>query len=1044
MTKNNKTLSTRATANCLMLIYFASGACSLIDEVVWVRLLKLTLGNTVYATSIVVSVFMAGLAIGALIMARFADRLKKRLQLYALLEILITISALSLPWALKIADNIYVWLYRSFHPSHPQLLTVQVVISAAIILVPSMLMGSTLPLLGRFLTALEKETGHLVGKLYALNTLGAAAGCFIAGFFLIRVIGVMGALYTAAALNLTVAFGGWLLSRLSETTDELKTEPILTESIKAPAAKTTDGKFYLLVLAFFMSGLISIGYELLWMRSIVHLLGGFTYVFSAVLTIYLLGNVIGAGIGSRLAKKLKKPAIGFALTLALLGLCGIFYLPLLLLWTAKVMGPVTKALDAIYPHLPISPFLIGPLLQSAFLFIIPAIIMGIGFPIALQAWANHVHLVGRSTGTAYGANTIGAVFGGLVTGFVLIPLLGLQFSISILGLSAIWLAAVMSLVFSANLRMARRFAPLALAALVTIVAVKIPPNLFNIMVKVSPLMPSEYTLVAVKEGLTTTVSVHREPKEGFLHLCSSGQPIAGDSSGTRCDQKMLGHLGMFLNVDAQKVLSVGFGSGETTACLATHKLESANCVEIAPEVVNVALKFFRHINLGDKLDEEINMIYMDAKNYLHLTDTTYDVIVNDSIHPRLFAENASLHTKEYFQTTKQRLNDNGIIVCWLPMYDMPISVLGSIIGTLMDVFPHVTLWYPIHYRVNYFWLVGSKQQQYYSPKHIENEMLKKSVHESLSVINIKNSVDVLGYYVGDENDLRKHITDYPVNSDYSPFVEFSTDSSSPQGQLFKQFVMNVRSDSIYDHIDWTGFTKKEREKWLLDYQQVYEATSHILALYQQAYDASSYLLMVDSSDNNLEKLKHTMDGLSELPENPALLRARAQVQKELYSTGVNMVMSGKLNDALVLAADILKIYPQSPIAWMLRATAMQEKGDMKIALAAAQHAVNLAPNNPEARFILGFILSSIGQHEKAISEYIQMLQLAKDASPLDKAKMLDALASAYAAAGKINDAINTAENALELATSAGQEEMANAIRKQIQFFKAQQSPQQKR
>lgn len=977
-------------------------------------------------------------------MARFADRLKKRLRLYALLELLITISALSLPWALKIADNVYVWFYRSSHPSRLQLLAVQVIISATIILIPSMLMGSTLPLLGRFLTALEKEAGHLVGKLYALNTLGAAAGCFIAGFILIRVIGVMGALYTAAALNLAVAFGGWLLSRLSKTTDELQTELILTESMKAPAAKTTNGKFYLLVLAFFTSGLISIGYELLWMRSIVHLLGGFTYVFSAVLTIYLLGNVIGAGIGSRLAKKLKTPAIGFALTLALLGLCGILYLPLLILWTAKVMGPVTKALDAIYLHLPISPFLLGPLLQSAFLFLIPAIIMGIGFPIALQAWANHMHKVGRSTGTAYGANTIGAVIGGLLTGFVLIPALGLQLSISILGLSAIWLAAVMSLLFSANLRMARRFAPLGLAALVTIATVKTPPNLFNTLLKISPLIPPEYALVAVKEGLTTTVSVHRDLKEGYLHLCSSGQPIAGDSYGTRCDQKMLGHLGVLLNVDAQKVLSVGFGSGETTACLATHKLESADCVEIAPEVVDVALKFFRHINLGDKLNEEINMIYMDAKNYLHLTDKKYDVIVNDSIHPRLFAENASLHTKEYFQTAKERLNDNGIMVCWIPMYDMPIPVLASITGTLMDVFPHVTLWYPIHYRVNYFWLVGSKRKQFYSPKHIENEMLKENVRESLSEINVNNSIDILGYYVADENDLRKHITHYSVNSDFSPFVEFSTDSSSPQGQLFRQFVMNVRSVPIYDHIDWTGFIKAEKEKWLRDYQQVYEATSQILALYQQAYDASSYLLMLDRATDNLTRLKLCMDGLSVLPENPALLDTKNWLQQKLYSEGVNMLLAGKIDDTLAFTSDILKIYPQSAIAWMLRATSMQEIGQIQKALAAAQHAVYLAPNNPDARFILGFILSTIGQHDKAISEYIQMLQLAKDASPPDKAKMLDALASAYAAAGKINDAINTAENALELATSAGQKEMAEAIRKQIQFFKAQQSPQQKR
>jgi spermidine synthase len=178
----NPDVARRASVNWIMLIYFASGACSLIDEVVWVRLLKLTLGNTVYASSIVVSMFMGGLALGALIMSRYSDRVKEHLRLYALLETLVTISALLLPWALKLADNVYIWFYRTYDPTHGQLLIVQVIISAAILLVPSMIMGSTLPLLGRFVTALENEAGHLVGKLYALNTLGAAAGCFLAGF----------------------------------------------------------------------------------------------------------------------------------------------------------------------------------------------------------------------------------------------------------------------------------------------------------------------------------------------------------------------------------------------------------------------------------------------------------------------------------------------------------------------------------------------------------------------------------------------------------------------------------------------------------------------------------------------------------------------------------------------------------------------------------------------------------------------------------------------------------------------------------------------
>jgi spermidine synthase len=285
-------ISRKTCINLLMLIYFASGVCSLIDEVVWIRLLKLTLGNTVYASSIVVSTFMGGLALGAFIMGRYSDRVIKRLRLYALLETIITISVLSLPWGLGIADKFYVWFYRAYDPTNRELLIVQVIISGLILIVPSMLMGSTLPLLGRFVTSLEKETGRLVGRLYAFNTLGAALGCFLAGFLLIRAFGVMNTLYTAAVLNLLVALSGWSLSRLTGLEVEQQDKEFRVVSVENVAKEVIDGRMFVLATAFFLSGAISIGYELLWMRSVVHLFSGYTYVFSSVLTVYLLGNVI--------------------------------------------------------------------------------------------------------------------------------------------------------------------------------------------------------------------------------------------------------------------------------------------------------------------------------------------------------------------------------------------------------------------------------------------------------------------------------------------------------------------------------------------------------------------------------------------------------------------------------------------------------------------------------------------------------------------------------------------------------------------------------
>jgi len=522
----------------VMLIYFFSGVCSLIDEVVWVRLLKLTLGNTIYASSIVVSVFMAGLALGALLMGRHADRIRKRLRLYALLEIVVTISALSIPWALQIMDGAYRWFFVKYQPSPTVLLVAQVIVSAVILLIPSMVMGSTLPLLGRYVTAMQDRVGRLVGKLYALNMLGAAVGCFLAGFVLIRIFGVMGTLYIAASINLLVAFGGWMLSRFHDVTIELPAKSTAAQQplVAQPEKKVSSG-YRVLMQAVFLSGLISIGYELIWMRSIVFLLGGFTYVFSAVLTVYLLGNVMGAWIGTRLSKRLKHPIQGFGFSLFSLGIMGIFYINWLSLWYLNLKPNIDPLLTPLTDN---STFLkmVWLLGQCIFLFFLPAVAMGIGFPLALQAWAKCRHKVGQTTAVVYGVNTIGAVLGGVVTGFLLIPILGTQSSIMVLGLMAIWLGVIMVLIFVPKGVIIKRMVYLAIAAGLTITTVIIPSDLF-----VQNVIRANGEIVAVKEGITTTVSVHRESNGGLL-LATSGIRVAGDSHLLRGVQKVLGHLSM--------------------------------------------------------------------------------------------------------------------------------------------------------------------------------------------------------------------------------------------------------------------------------------------------------------------------------------------------------------------------------------------------------------------------------------------------------------------------------------------------------------------
>ncbi len=938
----------------LMVIYFGSGACSLIDEVVWVRLMKLTLGNTVYASSIVISVFMAGLALGALIMGRYADRIKRRLFVYSILEMCVTLSAVSLPLVLRLADTVYRWIFLNLQPSPRMLLIIQVVISAVILLVPTMIMGSTLPLLGRYVTSVHNQAGRFVGKLYYLNMLGAALGCFLAGFVLIRMAGVMGTLYIAAGINLIVAFGGLALSRFPEVESKQKVEADAAEQYIAGMEQKVDRKHHVLMLAFFVSGLMSIGYEIVWMRSIVFLLNGYTYVFSTVLTVYLLGNVIGAGIGSRLSKKLKNPAAGFGISLICLGTLGLFYMP----WLSVMFRFKSNIMYLFKGLLKIKGFnvMLLPFLYSPFLFLLPSIIMGIGFPLALQAWSNYTHKIGQSTGTVYGVNTLGAVLGGLVSGFVLIPFMGTQLSITLLGLAGIWLGFVMLLVYLENTGIKLRTGYLITAMAITILAVIIPSDLF---VRKIVSKPSHITQT-VQEGTTTTVSVTKKPDRS-MELAVDGIFMAGDGSH-RSAQKFLGHLGVLLNKNTRDVLSVGFGGGETTECLSRHNLRSIHCVEVAQEVVDVALQYFDHINLGDRLNENVEMIYMDAKNYLHLTERHYDIIINGADN-HSYPGSAPLFTWEHFKNAREHLNPGGLFITKLHLQGHPKSSFESIIGTFMEVFPHATIWFPTTKPYIFFYLVGSSQQQMFSPEHIEKELSKEEVRNSVDYMNYRDSSYVLSSYIGDENDLERYLKSFHLNSDDKPYVEYNLDvnKSILEMKTFLDFIETVRKGSIFDHIDWTGLSPQEQIDWRENHRLLYEASTAVL---------KSYVLI-----GAFPVLESTFYGLKLLPDHPVLLEKEEQVLnyiRGIYNRGKGI---GGLDD-------LLRRRPDCGTAWLVKSWELKKRKEINEALFAGEKAVQYTSHNAMTFDNLGIILTELGQADKAIPHFKDAIKLLPDNAQL--------------------------------------------------------------
>ncbi|MBN1806439.1 MAG: hypothetical protein JW837_14415 [Sedimentisphaerales bacterium] len=308
---------------------------------------------------------------------------------------------------------------------------------------------------------------------------------------------------------------------------------------------------------------------------------------------------------------------------------------------------------------------------------------------------------------------------------------------------------------------------------------------------------------------------------------------------------------------------------------------------------------------------------------------------------------------------------------------------------MMEVFPHVTLWYMTPDPAQYFIVVGSEHWQYFSPTHMDKELMKYGVNNSLSEININDSKDVMSCYIGDENDLRRFIKSFSVNSDFRPFIEFTTANRPAGCFMFSRFVSCVRGDSVYQHIDWSGFNEEEKKSWLSDYERIHKA--------------SGYLLKSNGTRNFLDKLKCCMEGLTVLPENPALLDLRKRTEKEIYYFCSKLLLSGRTETALQYALDVLRIHPGSVVPWMIKSRCMQTMGSIHEELDAAEMAVRLAPENTDTHFLLGSVMFSAGCIEDAITEYRQALRVSEKGRKhaiYNRAGMLDALSQAEAVLGE--------------------------------------------
>ncbi len=675
------------------LLFFLSGATGLVYQLLWVRVLYQSFGSTIQSITTVVAAYMGGLGLGAWLFGRIADRTPRPAALYGWLELAIGVFGIISPLVLSLAHSLYLALGGGS-------VALRFGLAALVLLVPTTLMGATLPVLTR--AFMEDDRSRLkpsLGRLYGLNTLGAVVGTALAGFVLIEYVGVRASLWSTAALNLAIGAVALWLGKSTRSTDPGR-QPGEKQDL-SPDVLRTLALVLLGVTAF--AALLN---EIAWTRVLVMVVGGSTYAFTLVLVVFLLG----IGLGSILVTRRSGPRADTAARAALAqGLTGVgaaalfvFFglLPVYIIAVFQVpeLGAMSRLL------------LMGVAVGAVVL--VPALGMGMTFPLLTDLTARPDAARGTDVGGAYALNTIGSILGAVLTGFVLVVAWGTQTTLrvgvvinGVAALALAWAAARDMPEWSDDRRLRVRVFGGGVLGVLAILAAAVAPGWSTRLIDLGPTIyartkmdaPQRWAFLqhrgtrqlAFREGRNATVSVWENDAGRSLRV--NGKVDASDR-GDMGTQIMAGLAPVAARPGATSALVIGFGSGVTARVLSdVPGMTRVRVVEIEPAVLAMDT-LFRHVN-GDVLRRPgVSAVADDARSALQIHPDRFDVIVSEPSNPWV-AGVATLYTPEFFRIVRSRLADDGVFCQWVQVYQLALPIVAGIVRNVQEVFPHVEVWF---------------------------------------------------------------------------------------------------------------------------------------------------------------------------------------------------------------------------------------------------------------------------------------------------------------------------------------------------------------
>jgi len=976
------------------MLFFLSGASALIYQIVWVRVFGLVFGVTIFAVSTVLTAFMTGLALGSIYFGRLIDKRKDALAVFAFLELGIGLFALAFPFLLKGLTYIYVYTHQQLATSFYLSSLIRFAVSFLFLLIPTTLMGGTLPVLSKFFIKRLKKLGWDIGHLYSVNNLGAVIGCFAAGFFLIQTVGVRATINIAAIINIVVAAVVFIMrGRLTTPQTAAESEDIDEVGIaktRRGAEESDAGKYpryitRLVLWAFAIEGFSALSYEVIWTRILLGLSSDKSvYFYSTVIISFIFGLSLGSFIVAKFIDHKKNLLALFGFIEIAIGVLAILLLPVF----ALLPGVLQRM------HTSFAPSWWSSTGKECFIFflvmLVPTTLMGSTFPIVSKIYTTNLKKLGNRIGNIGCLDTVGSIFGSFVAGFIFIPFIGV--------VKAVILTAVINLILGTLLILFHPFMRYRAKLLTGLILLCIIGATYFVVPSSRHFRhwrgkrPGD-KLLYYKEGASATVAVpQRANMIKALHINGAGTAFT-EYSDLRV-HKMLGYLPLLSHKTPKNALVIGFGMGVTVQSLIQPGMNEVDCAEICHEVV-AAVKCFSKENHNVLESPKLKIIIEDGRNHLFITNKKYDIITSNAVHVRL---SGNLYTENFYEICKSKLNKDGIMCQWLPTNWLSENEYQMLVSSFMKVFPHTSLWCVGN--VAHTVLLGTPGKLQLNFESFTQRLQDEKTNQELKEVDLDNPFAFLVQYISNEDDLTEYVRQVPLHTDDHPYVEFSKVTDRRPNWSTIQSIFKMRRDvsdilvNVGKTDDESAQVKEKLDKYALSTEHTLRATLHnyygmdIRSVYE-TYQA----LSINPEDKHA-KLRQNVYKSSFIGKvknyqaagnlKEAVRRCKKALEidphwpEALVQLGVAYSAMGMYDEAITTIKRAIQTSPDFVRAYNNLGVAYINKRMYDDAIITLQKAVKIDPNSPAAHYNLGGAYTQKGMFDEAISELEKTIQLVPD------------------------------------------------------------------